>query len=65
MTRDGRPCLPTHHPRFHREQFAGWIAGPGTDSGNRLVIGHWHTSPYGVVTDVMASLQVLGLPSGR
>jgi hypothetical protein len=36
-----------------REQFTGWIAGLGTDSGYRVVIGHWHTSPYGVVTDVM------------
>jgi hypothetical protein len=36
-----------------RAQFTGWIAGIGTDSGYRVVIGHWHTSPYGVVTDVM------------
>jgi hypothetical protein len=36
-----------------REQFTGWIAGLGTDSGYRVVIGHWRTSPYGVVTDVM------------
>jgi hypothetical protein len=34
-------------------QFTGWIAGLGTDSGHRVVIGHWHSSPYGVVTDVM------------
>jgi hypothetical protein len=39
--------------RRHREQFTGWIAGLGTDSGHRVVIGHWPTSPYGLVTDVM------------
>jgi hypothetical protein len=36
-----------------RWQFTGWIAGLGTASGHRVVIGHWHSSPYGVVTDVM------------
>jgi hypothetical protein len=39
--------------RRKREQFTGWIAGFGTNSGHRVVIGHWRTSPYGVVTDVM------------
>ena len=39
--------------RRKREQFTGWIAGFGTDSGHRVVIGHWHTSPYGAVTDAM------------
>jgi hypothetical protein len=39
--------------RRNREQFTGWIAGVGADSGHRVVIGHWRTSPYGVVTDVM------------
>jgi hypothetical protein len=39
--------------RRDREQFTGWIAGLGTDSGHRVVIGHWHRSPYGVVTDAM------------
>jgi hypothetical protein len=39
--------------RRSREQFTGWIAGFGTDSGHRVVIGHWAASPYGVVTDVM------------
>lgn len=39
--------------RRHREQFTGWIAGFGTASGHRVVIGHWPRSPYGVVTDVM------------
>ncbi len=35
------------------ERFAGWIAGLGTGSGHRVVIGHWHTSPFGRVTDAM------------
>jgi hypothetical protein len=39
--------------RRRREQFTGWIAGFGTDSGYRAVIGHWHASPYGAVTDAM------------
>jgi hypothetical protein len=39
--------------RSKREQFTGWIAGFGTGSGHRVVIGHWHTSPYGAVTDAM------------
>jgi hypothetical protein len=39
--------------RRNREQFSGWIAGLGIDSGHRVVIGHWRTSPYGAVTDVM------------
>jgi hypothetical protein len=39
--------------RRNREQFTGWIAGLGTDTGYRVVIGHWRTSPYGVVTDAM------------
>jgi hypothetical protein len=40
--------------RRHRDQFAGWIAGLGTASGHRLVVGHWPRSPYGAATDVMA-----------
>jgi hypothetical protein len=39
--------------RRDREEFTGWIAGLGTDSGHRVVIGHWSRSPYGVVTDAM------------
>jgi hypothetical protein len=39
--------------RSNRERFTGWIAGIGTASGHRIVIGHWHTSPYGAMTDVM------------
>jgi hypothetical protein len=37
-----------------RERFGGWIAGLGTASGHRVVVGHWTRSPFGVVTDVMA-----------
>ncbi len=40
--------------RRHREDFSGWIAGLGTDRGHRLVVGHWPSSSYGPVTDVMA-----------
>jgi hypothetical protein len=36
-----------------RQRFTGWIAGLGTASGHRIVIGHWPTSPYGAVTDAM------------
>jgi hypothetical protein len=36
------------------ERFRGWIAGVGFSSGHRLVVGHWPSSPYGPVTDVMA-----------
>jgi hypothetical protein len=36
-----------------RVQFTGWIAGLGTASGYRVVVGHWPRSPYGAVTDVM------------
>jgi hypothetical protein len=39
--------------REDRDQFTGWIAGFGTGSGCRVVIGHWHRSPYGALTDVM------------
>lgn len=33
--------------------FAGHIAGLGTSSGTRIVIGMWDTSPYGSFADVM------------
>ncbi|WP_433379171.1 hypothetical protein ACQPZX_13005 [Actinoplanes sp. CA-142083] len=36
-----------------RMLFDGWIAGLGTSSGTRLVLGHWPGSPFGPVTDVM------------
>src|SRR5688572_17817614 len=40
--------------RREREVFTGWMAGLGTDRGHRLVVGHWPSSPYGVVTEVLA-----------
>lgn len=36
-----------------RLRFAGVIAGLGSTSGIRLVVGHWVDSPYGAFTDVM------------
>ncbi|MFJ3792241.1 hypothetical protein [Kitasatospora sp. NPDC090091] len=36
-----------------RLRFDGWIAGIGTTSGTRLVVGHWPGSPFGPFTDVM------------
>jgi hypothetical protein len=36
-----------------RLRFTGWITGVGTDSGHRLVIGHWPVSPFGPVTDIL------------
>jgi hypothetical protein len=33
--------------------FTGHIAGAGTASGLRIVIGAWHDSPFGSFTDVM------------
>lgn len=38
----------TDHVRFD-----GWIAGVGTSSGTRVVLGHWERSPFGTFTDVM------------
>ncbi len=35
------------------DRFVGEIAGVGTTSGTRLVIGHWPTSPFGPIADVM------------
>ncbi|WP_298251828.1 hypothetical protein [uncultured Arthrobacter sp.] len=35
------------------DRFVGHIAGIGTTSGTRLVIGRWDSSPLGVFTDVM------------
>ncbi|MFE5402527.1 hypothetical protein ACFQ9Z_14210 [Streptomyces sp. NPDC056580] len=34
-------------------RFDGWIAGAGTSSGTRLVLGHWLRSPFGPFSDVM------------
>lgn len=36
-----------------RLRFDGWIAGVGTASGTRLVVGHWPRSPFGPFSDVM------------
>ena len=35
------------------DRFVGEIAGAGTTSGTRLVIGHWPTSPFGPIADAM------------
>lgn len=35
------------------DRFEGHIAGIGTASGTRLVIGRWDSSPFGAFTDVM------------
>ncbi|MEU6237257.1 hypothetical protein [Kitasatospora sp. NPDC047058] len=42
---------PPSAPRALR--FDGWIAGVGTASGTRLVVGHWAASPFGPFSDVM------------
>ncbi|MBW5426021.1 hypothetical protein GKQ77_31440 [Streptomyces sp. BG9H] len=34
-------------------RFEGWIAGMGTSSGTRIVLGHWCRSPFGPFSDVM------------
>ncbi|MFF0744869.1 hypothetical protein ACFYVL_31145 [Streptomyces sp. NPDC004111] len=34
-------------------RFEGWIAGVGTESGTRVVLGHWRRSPFGAFSDVM------------
>ncbi|WP_030548251.1 hypothetical protein [Streptomyces albus] len=34
-------------------RFDGWIAGVGTASGTRVVVGHWPRSPFGPFSDVM------------
>ncbi|MEU6773761.1 hypothetical protein [Streptomyces sp. NPDC046759] len=36
-----------------RLRFDGWIAGIGTASGTRVVLGHWPCSPFGPFSDVM------------
>lgn len=36
-----------------RWRFDGWIAGVGTASGVRIVLGHWTASPFGPFDDVM------------
>ncbi|MEU6843543.1 hypothetical protein ABZ930_16875 [Streptomyces sp. NPDC046716] len=41
------------HQRGRRLRFDGWIAGVGTASGTRLVVGYWPGSPWGPFADVM------------
>ncbi|HEU5484208.1 MAG TPA: hypothetical protein VFU98_04815 [Microlunatus sp.] len=36
-----------------RLRFRGQIAGLGSDSGVRIVVGHWDDSPFGAFTDLM------------
>lgn len=52
-----------------RLRFDGWIAGVGTSSGVRLVVGHWPRSPFGAFSDVMVEHpdgeRVLLAPSRR
>ncbi|KNC19314.1 hypothetical protein AC792_06935 [Arthrobacter sp. RIT-PI-e] len=49
------------------DRFEGHIAGIGTSSGTRLVVGCWDTSPFGAFTDVMmedaAGVRTLLAPS--
>ncbi len=44
---------PRRAPALDRWRFRGFIAGLGTASGTRLVVGHWPRSPLGPFTDVM------------
>lgn len=44
---------PVEAPRSGRLRFDGWIAGLGTASGTRVVLGHWPRSPFGPFSDVM------------
>lgn len=46
------PPLPSA-ARFDTDVFTGRIAGFGTTSGVRFVVGLWASSPFGAVTDVM------------
>ncbi len=36
-----------------RQRFRGRIAGVGSTSGTRVVVGWWHESPFGPFADVM------------
>ena len=52
-----------------RHRFTGRIAGVGTTSGVRVVVGRWDQSPWGGFNDVMLAqpdgLRVLLAPSGQ
>ncbi|MEU6095105.1 hypothetical protein [Streptomyces sp. NPDC047079] len=39
--------------RRNRLRLDGWIAGIGTSSGARVVVGHWERTPFGPFSDVM------------
>lgn len=41
-----------------RQRFRGRIAGIGTSSGVRVVVGHWHDTPLGVFADAMVETRV-------
>ncbi len=45
--------IPGGGGRRPRWRFHGWIAGMGTSSGTRIVLGHWERSPFGAFSDVM------------
>ncbi|CAM5332004.1 hypothetical protein [Streptomyces avidinii] len=51
--------MSTEEPAAHvvkgrdRLTFDGWIAAVGTESGTRVVVGHWPRSPFGPFSDVM------------
>lgn len=36
-----------------RQRFSGAIAGTGSTSGVRVVVGHWHDTPLGAFSDAM------------
>ncbi|MQW76994.1 hypothetical protein GHK92_14020 [Nocardioides sp. dk4132] len=38
---------------MRRQRFVGRIAGVGTTSGTRIVVGHWHDTPLGAFSDAM------------
>ena len=52
-----------------RERFTGRIAGVGSTSGIRIVVGRWDSSPWGAFADVMledaSGHRVLLAPSER
>lgn len=52
-----------------RERFEGQIAGVGTTSGVRVVVGHWARSPFGAFADAMVERadgrRILIAPSER
>ncbi|KUM78021.1 hypothetical protein [Streptomyces curacoi] len=41
---------PGRRPRL---RFDGWIAGMGSSSGTRIVLGYWQRSPFGPFSDAM------------